>query len=132
MRCNNCGMENVPGAAFCSRCGALLAEPMYSPEQQEQSYYEPQYQAQNTNPNWGVQPNENMRAAPRKNNLPIVDGLSVALVLAIGVGTFALLSSRPSANAGNKPEQSSSNIMLIAQNFIGTLYNNDYSKVKPH
>ncbi len=131
MRCNNCGMENVSGAAFCSRCGALLAEPMYSPEQQEQTYYEPQYQAQNPNPNWGVQPNQGMRPAPRKNNLPIVVGLSVALVLAIGVGAFALISSRPSANAGNKPEQSSSNIMLIAQNFIGTLYNNNYSKVKP-
>lgn len=112
MLCPNCGAQNRDDFAFCVNCGTPLA-----------TYAQPMQPVQNTMP------------APSRSrfNLPLVIGLSLALVLAIGIGAFALVTRRPAANAKTASDQNKADptLVLVAQNFVGSLYNNDLSKMKP-
>ncbi|MBR3317062.1 MAG: InlB B-repeat-containing protein [Atopobiaceae bacterium] len=108
MRCQNCGRQNNPGAGFCAGCGAPLDAP------------------------YGMQQNQVVvQPAPRRNNnLPIMVGLSIALVLAIGLGVFAIWNTKSHVNASTS-NQPTSRTELIIQNFIGAIYNNDYGRIRP-
>ena len=112
MLCPNCGAQNRDDFAFCVNCGTPLA-----------TYAQPMQPVQNTMP----------ASSRSRFNLPLVIGLSLALVLAIGIGAFALVTRRPAANAKTASDQNKADptLVLVAQNFVGSLYNNDLSKMKP-
>ena len=112
MLCPNCGAQNRDDFAFCVNCGTPLA-----------TYAQPMQPVQNTMP----------ASSRSRFNLPLVIGLSLALVLAIGIGAFALVTRRPAANAKTASDQNKADptLVLVAQNFVGSLYNKDLSKMKP-
>ncbi len=130
MYCANCGFTNNDGGAFCSRCGAPL----------------------DSMSNYGYAPTQvptaqptSVNVAPRRNQGLIV-ALCVLLILTIGVGAFALITTSKSAGADStrqtgvvKVEEASdkdedkdkkkskksdedASLVLIIQNFISMLY----------
>ncbi len=139
MYCANCGFTNNDGGAFCSRCGAPLDS------MSNYGYAPPQVPT--------AQPTS-VNVAPRRNQGLIV-ALCVLLILTIGIGAFALITTSKSAGADStrqtgvvKVEEASgkdedkekskksdkdASLVLIIQNFISMLYGDatDTSKAAP-
>ena len=112
MICTNCGAENRDAAAYCSTCGAPLA----------------------STPSYGNLTQQPAPSAAKKNITPLIVALSIALILTIGVGAFALVSTSHTAdadtaatNVAQKKGEKDSPMVLIAQNFVTTLFSDEVS-----